>query len=604
MKLKRTFPLAPFIMGVFILLAVLPKSTRAQTIPSILWTNTFGGSNIDGVSIDVGYYSIIQTFPDSGYILISATNSNDGNVAGNHGLKDVWVIKMDKLGNVIWKHCYGGTNNDEGHWIIQTKDRGFLFAASTLSNNANVSFNHGLSDIWIVKLDSIGNIMWEKTYGGTINEYVFSLEACIDGSGYVFIGQIGSSNTGNVVGAIHGTDGYPDGWVVKIDTIGNIIWQHSFGGSNWETFMSLVTTTDGGYAVCGYTRSNDGDVIGNHGDYDYWIVKLNSAGNIDWQKCYGGTYEERASSIKQTFDGGYIVNGYTSSHDGDVTYNHNNSPSTDVWALRLNSVGLISWQKSYGGTSLDKGYCVLQKSDTSGFVLCNTANSNTSYDVSAGYGADDVWIVMVDNFGNIQSKKSFGGTQFEITPTIIQSRDKGYVFLCSTKSNDGNVAGNHGISDIWVVKLLNSSGTLPINLLSFKAKKMKDKVELSWKTSSEINNNYFTIEKSIDGYMYQEIGRVSGAGNSSQILNYSFFDDNPFRGVTYYRLSQTDYNGESETFPVVAIEFNDSKPVVKTILYNIQGLEVEDNDYLDSGIYFRISYDMDGNIIGQNKFFK
>ncbi len=224
-------------------------------------------------------------------------------------------------------------------------------------------------------------------------------------------------------------------------------------------------------------------------------------------------------------------------------------------------------------------------------------------------GSSDVWLIKLDSSGVLKYQKCYGGTNTEAIPWIIQTRDKGYIFETSTLSNI-TVPGcnpaqhNAGSNDIWIVKLMDPPPPLPIELISFKAKPTKDKVQITWSTASEINNNYFSIEKSIDGYNYQEIGQVSGAGNSSQTLNYSFFDDNPFHGVAYYRLSQTDYNGDNETFPPIAIEFTDDKQVVKTILYDTQGREVVDMNTLSSGIYILVSYDKEGNILERNKLFK
>jgi hypothetical protein len=158
-----------------------------------------------------------------------------------------------------------------------------------------------------------------------------------------------------------------DYWIVKLDSVGNITWQKSLGGSGNDEAYTIQQTTDSGYIVAGWTISNDGDVTGNHSSLttDYWIVKLDKDGNITWQKCLGGTGYDEAFSAEQTTDGGYIVVGYTISTDGDVTVNHG---GRDYWVVKLTSSGSITWQKSFGGTGDDWAYSVKQTSD-GGYIV-------------------------------------------------------------------------------------------------------------------------------------------------------------------------------------------------------------------------------------------
>jgi len=168
---------------------------------------------------------------------------------------------------------------------------------------------------WIVKLDGSGNIQWQKSLGGINEENAFSIQQTADG-GFIVAGFTQSNN-----GDVSGNHGFSDYWVVKLDGSGNIEWQKSLGGSGDENASSIRQTTDGGFIVAGFTASNDGDVSGNHGSRDYWIIKLDGSGNIQWQKSFGGSGDEDASSIRQTADGGFIVAGGTLSNDGDVSGN-------------------------------------------------------------------------------------------------------------------------------------------------------------------------------------------------------------------------------------------------------------------------------------------
>ena len=285
----------------------------------INWANCYGGSSND-VAMS------IQQTTDGGYIVAGFTDSNDGDVTGNHGSYDYWVVKLNTAGTLEWQKCLGGSGYDEARSIQQTTDGGYIVAGFTDSNDGDVTGNHGGSDYWIVKLNTSGTLVWQKCLGGSSNESAWSIYQTTDG-GYIVAGR-SLSNDGNVTG----NHGGLDYWVVKLNTAGTLQWQKCLGGSNDDEARSIQQTTDGGYIVAGFTDSNDGDVTGFQGIDDYWVVKLDTAGTLQWQKCLGGTSNDEAWSIKQTTDSAYIVTGRTTSNDGDVTGNHG---SYDIWTVSL-----------------------------------------------------------------------------------------------------------------------------------------------------------------------------------------------------------------------------------------------------------------------------
>jgi hypothetical protein len=288
----------------------------------IQWQKCLGGGQVEVA------YSVEQT-SDGGYIVTGFTKSNDGDVNGNNGDRDAWVVKLNNTGNIVWQKCLGGTWPDEAMSIKQTSDGGYILVGNTSSNNGDVSGLHGYFDGWIVKLSSNGNIQWQKCIGGSENDYLNSIQLTQDG-GYIVAGRT-ASNDGDVSGN-HNTVYYDDLWIVKIDQSGNIQWQKCFGGTSVEVGYSIDLTSDGGYIICGIAGSNDGDVTGLHYYYDYWVIKTDSNGNLQWQKCFGGSYWDFAHSIQQTTDGGYIVAGYASSSDGDVGGIQGNY---DYWVVKL-----------------------------------------------------------------------------------------------------------------------------------------------------------------------------------------------------------------------------------------------------------------------------
>ena len=414
----------------------------AQTAPSIEWQKSFGGSVFE-------HATSIQQTTDGGFAAAGYSYSYDGDVSGNHGEYDSWIVKLDASGNIEWQKCMGGIYNDGGISIQQTTDSGFVVAGFSYSNDGDVSGHHGsfyFSDYWIVKLDAAGNIEWQKSLGGVSIESASSIQQISDG-GFVVTGY-STSNDGDVSGN-HGTYDY---WIVKLDPLGNIEWQKSLGGSSYDNAYSIQQTTDEGFVVAGNSSSNDGDVSGNHGYSDYWVVKLDASGNIEWQKCLGGSNGENARSIQQTTDGGFVVAGYSDSNDGDVSGNHGD---VDYWIAKLDTSGNIEWQKCLGGSLSDYAYSIQQTTDE-GFVVAGLTYSNDG-DVSGHHGSSiysDYWIVKLDASGSIEWQKSLGGSNGDKAHSIRQTSDGGFVVAGDSWSNDGDVSGNHGDNDYWIVKLL------------------------------------------------------------------------------------------------------------------------------------------------------
>jgi hypothetical protein len=401
----------------------------------IQWQKCLGGSASE-------FAISIQQTTDGGYITAGTTGSTDGDVSGNNGIADAWVVKLDSSGNIQWQKCLGGSGYDSANSIQQTTDGGYIITGMTESTDGDVSGNNGSIDAWVVKLDSSGNIQWQKCLGGSGDDTADSIQQTTDG-GYIVAGATMSTD-----GDVSGNNGSADAWVVKLDSSGNIQWQKCLGGSDDDQANSIQQTTDGGYIVAGATMSTDGDVSGNNGSADFWVVKLDSSGNIQWQKCLGGSDMDSAYSILQSTDGGCIVAGRTRSTDGDVS---GNNGSSDAWVMKLDSSGNIQWQKCLGGSDVDSASSIQQTTD-GGYILAGVTESNDG-DVSGNNGLSDFWVVELDSSGNIQWQKCLGGSDEDYAGSIQQTTDGGYIVTGRTRSTDGDVSGNHGSYDVWVVKL-------------------------------------------------------------------------------------------------------------------------------------------------------
>ncbi len=407
----------------------------AQAQPLIQWQKSLGGTAADNAN------TVRQT-SDGGYIMAGNTYSTNGDVAGNHGGADVWLVKLSSSGSIAWQKAMGGTGDDLGYDVRQTADGGYIVAGYTGSNNGDVTGYHGNRDGWVVKLDATGTIQWQKSLGGSGYDELYSVVQTSDG-GYAVTGYTGSTN-----GDVSGNHGTYDGWVVKLDNTGTIQWQKCIGGTVADYGYSIRQTTDGGYIVAANTKSNNGDVSGNHGGDEVWMVKLDNTGSIQWQKCLGGTAADFAYSAEQTMDGGYVMAGTTASTNGDVSGKHGGQ---DAWVVKLDNTGSLTWQKCLGGSSVDAGYYIRQLSG-GGYAMSGTTKSNDG-DVAGNHGNDDAWLVNIGSTGAVQWQKCMGGTAADGIYALDLTTDSYYVVAGSAASTNGDVTGNHGGGDAWVVKL-------------------------------------------------------------------------------------------------------------------------------------------------------
>jgi hypothetical protein len=342
---------------------------------SILWEKTYGGSGYD-------VFNSVQELNEGGYIVAGSTSSYDGDVVDHHGASDLWLLKTDTDGNLLWKKTFGGSTWDGCEEVLQTTDGGFILTGYTESNDGDVSGHHGLKDFWVVKLSSTGAIQWQKALGGTGFDNLRGIVQSNDG-GYLVIGETYSSD-----GDIPIYRGQGDCWAVKLDENGATIWSKTYGGTGNDTFIGITKTHDGRYLLVGNTSSSDGDVFFNHGDWDCWVVKMYDNGEIEWQKTFGGTGGDRGFSVQETADNNFIIAGITTSHDGDVTGGYS---SANVWVFKISTIGDLQWQKPLGGDEGEYGFAVCQTQEH-GYLVCGVTHSSNG-DVSGYHASADGWVV-------------------------------------------------------------------------------------------------------------------------------------------------------------------------------------------------------------------
>lgn len=422
-----------------------PLLCVAQGIPELEWQACFGGSGFE-----LGY-SVQQT-TDGGYIFAGETRSNDGQVTGFHGDADAWVVRTDATGILLWQRALGGSGFDIPRGVVQTLDGGFVVAGSSGSTDGDLVGIASTGSAWVVKLDAGGTIQWQQRYGNSLEDSFWAMEQTATGE--LLLAGIRNSTT-ETPGC---NQGGPNAWLVKLDSAGELLWERCYGGSSDELFRSLTITDDGGYIAAGRSRSTDGDVSTNNGLEDLWIVKLNEQGDIEWEKSLGGSNTDWAFAVKHTDDGGYVVVGFTYSSNGDVTGHHGQD---DVWVVKLSASGALVWQRALGGSDRDSGRDLIMHTD--GGITVAGWTQSTDGDVSQLAGGSDSWLIRLDAEGELLWEKTFGGTGSELFQAMARTSDGGFVLGGGANSNDGDVSGHQGGGDLWLVKL----GAEPVGVTEF-----------------------------------------------------------------------------------------------------------------------------------------
>jgi len=367
------------------------SSSLSSEPPEAQWNKTYGGANHDYA------YSAVHTI--EGYAIGGYTDSLGA------GLDDFWLVKTGADGNAQWNRTYGGTGMDHCYCLLQPDDGGYVMAGATNSSGV------GDYDFWLVKTDLFGGMQWNRTYGGTKDDVAWSVVQTSDG-GYIMAGSTDSFGAG-----------FDDVWLVKTDASGNMQWNKTYGGGLDEAAYSVIQTSDGGYAMVGYTASSGA------GSSDFWLIKTDASGNIEWSRTYGGSSWECAQSVIQTSDGGYAIAGQTRSF----------GVGGDSWLIRTDASGRALWNKTYGGAGIERAYSVVQ-GDSGGYAM---AGFTTSF----ALGKEDFWLVKTDADGNMLWNETFGGTNSDVARCFVQTSEGQYLISGYTWSFGS------GLSDFWLIKV-------------------------------------------------------------------------------------------------------------------------------------------------------
>lgn len=446
-------------------LSVVTIVAFAQT-PVIRWQKTIGGNYNDSL------VSIIPTY-DNGFIISGHSNSNiSGNKTENSlGTYDYWVVKINGQGKIEWNKTLGGAGVDRDPVIIQTGDGGYVVAGTSISNisgNKTENAINGSDDYWVVKIDSKGTVLWDNTIGAVQKEELVSviedpIERTLRVAGNSYTNYANFDKTINN----RGSSLWSDYWFVKLDGKGKVLSDNLFGGGNEDILTAMRPAKDSGYILGGYSYSQgENDKTDTFiGNCDYWIVRIDANGNRKWDKTIGGINSDYETDVQQTFDRGFILGGYSNS---PISFNKTETRKgvLDYWIVKTDSNGVVSWDKTYGGTKGDYLSSIAQTAD-SGYIMGGTSGSNISSDKSENSkGLEDYWIVKLDATGKIVWDKTYGGSRVDRLSVIKEiSRDEYIIGGTSNSPVSGDKTeksvGGKGFNDYWIIRMSTAKNAKP-----------------------------------------------------------------------------------------------------------------------------------------------
>lgn len=424
------------------LILFLALTVTASLLPAqkIFWQKAIGGS---------GYDTGMRMIPTDHncFYLGGTTGSNDGLGKGNHSVDkfDIVVCRVSAEGHVIWKTVIGGSKDEQFADMKATSDGGVLVIGTTESTDGDITDNHGKMDLLLAKVDRGGNLLWTKCYGGVGNDQGFA--AIETSEGNFLIGGESGSRTGSMTHHI----GALDAWVAMLDAGGNVLLEKTFGGHGNERLINLMELKKDRYlAVCA-TTSTDGDVKDPLGAKDVWLVCFSKNFDIVWQRTYGGTDFDETKQIIRTRSGDLVLCGTSFSDDIDLEGSPNRGQG-DSWLLCLNEQGMVKWSKLYGGARNEGGNAVAQTPD-GGFIMVGTCNSLDKY-VERNNGLYDGWVVRTDSLGNKLWWYNFGGENFEYLYDVFPLEGGNYLTLGFAESVKGDLMPLHKElgNDFWLFR--------------------------------------------------------------------------------------------------------------------------------------------------------
>ena len=403
---------------------------------------TFGGSDDDEAN------DIINT-SDGGFMVIGSSKSNDGLIQKQiNSESDIILMKFDSDKSIEWVKNYGGSRDDRGQSVVEVSGIGYALLGYSMSNDGDASRNEGFHDNWVILIDSIGNIIWEKSYGFSGHDHAYNIIKTKDGNlffnGFLDVtASRGLGSTEKVEKSIkHGVGEF---WCHKIDLDGNILWRKYFGGTNNDRSYDSIETADGDFIIVGSSESSDNDISSPKGSYDIWVIKLSSNGDFLWERSYGGSKYETANSIIQSSDKKIHILGSTLSDDKDISFQMG---SSDVYLLTIDSDGNLLSGQTFGGSNFDMGKKI--EIDNKDNLWLTGYSRSLDFDLSFNKGKNDAVLIQLSKNRILKKVLAIGAEGEDIANSLIHFNENEIIVAGYSDSRGDYFVENKGGKDIFL----------------------------------------------------------------------------------------------------------------------------------------------------------
>jgi hypothetical protein len=435
---------------------ILLTRVDGQPVAQKMWDYRFGGDTSDRGRV------LIETM-DHGFVLAGTSVSSISFDKSDYlrGVSDYWIVKTDSVGNFLWDKTYGGNDWDELRDIVELPDSGFLLGGISVSDSGFDKSDscHGLTDYWIVRIDKSGNKLWDRTYGGNGSEFLYNIKLLTDGS-FILAGETRSDSTGQM--SHHSYGGVSDYWIIKIDSNGNRLWDKNYGGTGVEWISSVALADNGQLILAGTSDSPSNGIKSQNsfsGSKDYWILKIDSTGNKIWDKTYGGNGIEWTSynSILRLSNNKFLLSGLSLSPiSGNKTLGNHGSPGywVDYWLVCIDSSGNKLWEQVVGGDDDEDAIFSVSTFDN-GILITGESLSDSSGDKSENniYSGSQPWVTAIDTNGNVLWDITLHNPNWPWTIFGLQVEDGCFVFLSATEIAGGYASqSRNSQEDFWLSK--------------------------------------------------------------------------------------------------------------------------------------------------------
>ena len=406
------------------------------------YIKSFGGSNDDEAN------DIINT-SDGGFMVIGSSTSSDGLIQNKMGLEsDIILMKFDSDKSIDWVKNYGGSRDDRGQSVVEVSGIGYALLGYSMSNDGDASSNEGFHDNWVILIDSKGDIIWEKSYGFSGHDHAYNIIKTKDGNlffnGFLDVtASRGLGSTKKVGKSIkHGVGEF---WCHKIDLGGNILWRKYFGGTNNDRSYDSVETSDGDFLIVGSSESKDIDISSPKGSYDIWVIKLSSNGDLLWERSYGGSKYETANSIMQSADKKIHILGSTLSNDKNISFQMG---SSDFWLLTIDSDGNLLSEQTFGGSNFDKGKKI--EIDSKDNLWLTGYSRSIDFDFSSNKGKNDAVLIQLSKNRILKEVFEIGAEGEDIANSLIHFNENEIIVAGYSDSKEDYFIENKGGKDIFL----------------------------------------------------------------------------------------------------------------------------------------------------------